>query len=373
MDGGTANGTELLYVEPTNKVQVVSNGLNIFGPGSGVNLADIVGIDKIDLSGVNLQQFGLPALRDLTDIPLSLDWSSFAPQGDAMPLDSITAVFVDGNAGQEGAVIEPMAYSTQFAGAPKIVSRAQWGANESWAGTPDTYDTFKGTCVHHTAGSNNYTAAESAGIVRGIYAYHTQSLGWKDIGYHALVDKFGTVFEGRYGGLDNNIFGSHVGGFNDGTFGISVMGNYDAVDMPDAAVAAVGEMVGWRMSLGKVDPLSTTSITSSGYSGARFSEGTTATFPAIFAHRDAGYTTCPGTYGYAKMDRIRQLAKAKFDGLGSGAGSAGAQGAPGAPMQIDPTTPVPIPSPSTGIPLPVDLPAQAQDILAPLISPAPPA
>lgn len=387
MDSGTTNGTELLYVEPTNKVQIVSNGLNIFGPGSGVNLSDIVGIDKIDFAGLNLQQFGLPAIKNLADIPMSLDWSNFAPMGDAMALDSVTAVFIDGNAGQEGTVIEPAAYSTEFAGAPKIVSRAQWGADESMAGSPETYSTFKGTCVHHTAGSNNYTAAQSAGIVRGIYAYHTKSLGWKDVGYNALVDKFGTVFEGRYGGLDRNIIGAHVGGFNEGTFGISVMGNYDTVDMPDAAVNAVGEMIGWRMSLGGVDPTSTAAFASTGYSGARYSKGATVQFPAIFGHRDAGYTSCPGTYGYAKLDRIRQLAKAKFDGVGApapapatepapGTAPNPAEAVPGVPAQTDLLQPAPA-ADSTSAPtptsLPIDLPAQAQEVLAPLVGPTAPA
>ena len=181
---------------------------------------------------------------------------------------------------------------------------------------PSSYSTFKGTCIHHTAGSNNYSESQGPAIVRGIYAYHAKTLGWGDVGYNALVDKYGNIYEGRYGGLDKNIEGAHAGGFNNGTFGISVMGNHDQLQIPDAAITALGEMVGWRMKVGGVDPMSTAALTSSGYSKARYGSGQTVNLPAIFGHRDTGYTSCPGNFGYQQMDAIRAAAKAKFDGAG---------------------------------------------------------
>lgn len=60
---------------------------------------------------------------------------------------------------------------------------------------------------------------DSAAIIRAIYAYHTRALGWCDIGYNALVDKYGQVFEGRAGGITKGIVGSHAGGFNKNTWG----------------------------------------------------------------------------------------------------------------------------------------------------------
>ena len=68
--------------------------------------------------------------------------------------------------------------------------------------------------VHHTAGSNSYTAAQSAAIVRAIELYHVKGNGWNDIGYNFLVDKYGQVFEGRIGGIERNVVGAHAEGFN---------------------------------------------------------------------------------------------------------------------------------------------------------------
>ena len=57
-------------------------------------------------------------------------------------------------------------------------------------------------------------ASQSAAIVRGIELYHVKGNGWNDIGYNFLVDKYGQVFEGRYGGIDRNVVGAHAQGFN---------------------------------------------------------------------------------------------------------------------------------------------------------------
>ena len=62
--------------------------------------------------------------------------------------------------------------------------------------------TLRLAIVHHTAGANGYTAAQAPAIVRAIQLYHVKGNGWNDIGYNFLVDRFGTVFEGRYGGIE---------------------------------------------------------------------------------------------------------------------------------------------------------------------------
>ena len=86
---------------------------------------------------------------------------------------------------------------------PYVVSRAEWGASSCSArrAAPD-YGTVKAVDVHHTVSLNDYTPEEAPAIVLAICRYHRNSNGWNDIGYNALVDKYGMLYEGRAGGLD---------------------------------------------------------------------------------------------------------------------------------------------------------------------------
>ena len=110
---------------------------------------------------------------------------------------------------------------------PPIVPRLSWGADESIRRGPPTFaPALRFAIVHHTAGANDYSSSEAAAVVRAIQLYHVQGNGWNDIGYNFLVDRFGTIYEGRYGGVDRNVVGAHALGFNSGSVGIAVLGTY---------------------------------------------------------------------------------------------------------------------------------------------------
>jgi uncharacterized protein with LGFP repeats len=206
-----------------------------------------------------------------------------------------------------------LAASTTGVSAPQVVSRAGWGADEQIrtdclaANPPEPLyaSTVKAATLHHTAGTNDYTAADAPAIVRSIYAYHAQTLNWCDIGYNALVDRFGTIYEGRYGGLDAPVWGTHAGGFNKYTSGIAMMGSYTDVAPPAETIDAVARFVAWKFARGYIDPAGTATLVSGGGGTTFYPAGTSVTLPTLFGHRDVGSTECPGNLGYAQLPALR--------------------------------------------------------------------
>jgi len=189
---------------------------------------------------------------------------------------------------------------------PTILRRAQWGADESIRKDGPSYSaTVKIGFVHHTDTSNVYTSGQSASIVRSIYAYHVLSNGWSDIGYNFLVDRYGQIFEGRYGGVDQAVIGAHTGGFNTNSFAASLIGDFTASTPPAAMTTSLERLFAWKLSLYYRNPNSTDTLVSAGGGTDRWPVGATVRFNVIAGHRDAGYTTCPGDVAYAMLPSIR--------------------------------------------------------------------
>jgi hypothetical protein len=192
---------------------------------------------------------------------------------------------------------------TQIAGEPPIILRLSWGADESIRRAGPRYaDAVYFAIVHHTAGSNSYTPAQSAAIVRGIQIYHVKGNGWDDIGYNFLVDKYGQIFEGRYGGMDRPVIGAHALGFNTGAVGVSVIGDYRSSRISAAAKASLEQLLAWRLDVAHVDPLSLVSRISGG--SPKFPRGVPALLRAVSGHRDVNFTDCPGNALYAELPEI---------------------------------------------------------------------
>ena len=96
--------------------------------------------------------------------------------------------------------------------------------------------------VHHTASASSYSAADVPALIRGFYRFHVLSRGWFDIGYNYLVDRYGRIYEGRSGGITKNVRGAQVAGFNTGSAGVALIGNYNSVSPTDAQLAALRDV-----------------------------------------------------------------------------------------------------------------------------------
>ncbi|BAU85437.1 N-acetylmuramoyl-L-alanine amidase family protein [Streptomyces laurentii] len=156
--------------------------------------------------------------------------------------------------------------------------------------------------------------------------------GWRDIGYNFLVDKCGTIYEGRKGGVDQPVHGAHTYGWNAQTTGVAVIGDYTGEGAPRAALASVARIIAYKLGQYGVDPRGRTTLTagaSQTAGGRGYVEGDTYSFDTISGHRDGFATACPGDGLYGQLATIRAYAAAD-EGTGSGGGAGGGAGAAGA-------------------------------------------
>lgn len=200
---------------------------------------------------------------------------------------------------------------TSDSGMPAISARASWGALPP-AHLPGRSNDVRFGVVHHSVSSNSYQRSEVPAILRSIQRYHL-SQGWDDIGYNFAVDRFGGVWEARYGSLAAPVIGAHAVGFNSGAVGVVMLGEYGAALPTDSATRAVGDVIGWRLATFGADPRgSTTEI--SGES-SKYPDGQVVTIPRVVGHRDLGLTSCPGSNLYARLSTIRTIAATRFDNV----------------------------------------------------------
>ncbi len=195
---------------------------------------------------------------------------------------------------------------------PSIVSRGGWGADPAymtWA--PQFYPTKK-LIVHHTATSDNYTdRAGAEAQIRSIYYYHSVTQDWGDIGYNFLIDKFGTIYEGRYSrdyaganptgddATGRGVTAAHASGWNSGTVGVALLGTLTTHDATPAARDALTRLLAWEASRNGIDPEATEAFVNP-------VSGATITSPNIAGHRDYAATACPGDTFYPTLPAIRR-------------------------------------------------------------------
>ncbi|MFD4263364.1 peptidoglycan recognition protein [Streptomyces sp. NPDC058534] len=230
----------------------------------------------------------------------------------ALPgLAAVAALFLCANGVEQAAATQtaPVAADRHAAPRPAIVPRSVWlggAAHEQPA--PRYDDKILAVFVHHTDTPDGYDCADAPAILRGVYMGHTGARDWDDIGYNFIVDRCGTVYEGRAGGADRPVTGAHTQGFNHRTTGIAALGTFTAgVPVPDALTDAIAAVAAWKLGETDTDPHARVALVSSN-GLSRYAAGATATLPAVAGHDDGYQTSCPGAALSERLPEIRQTA-----------------------------------------------------------------
>lgn len=200
---------------------------------------------------------------------------------------------------------------------PDIVSRREWGAERRRGGCeprrrPD-YGRVRAAVVHHTVGANNYSEAEAPRMVLAICRYHRNTLNWDDIGYQALVDKYGNIYAGRDGGLGRPVIGAQAQGVNDQTTGVSVMGTHTNRGITKRAMGGLSRWLAWKITKHGFDTHGRARLVSRGGPTARYRKGHRFQTKRIVGHRRTNLTECPGDGLNRELDTLRRRVQNVID------------------------------------------------------------
>lgn len=187
---------------------------------------------------------------------------------------------------------------------PPLHSRRDWGANPKLLNGPiGRVTSIRQVHVHHTDNANDYSRADVPAMIRSIYRYHTQTMGWSDIGYNFLVDRFGRMWVGRSGSTTRMARGAHTLGFNHCSVGVAVLGNFQAGQPNELIYSGIAGIAAWKLTNWRRNPHGKIWVTSTG--SDKFRPGRRVLLPVIDGHRDTNDTDCPGQHLYDHLGRIR--------------------------------------------------------------------
>ena len=112
----------------------------------------------------------------------------------ARPVIKFTPAFAGGTS--SGGGIQAQTFDPKNWPPPTIVTRADWGCDESIREPGQSWDSpVTKIVVHHTVTPNN--TPDPAATVRGIYNFHVSG-EYIDIAYNWLIDQNGRIYEGRW-------------------------------------------------------------------------------------------------------------------------------------------------------------------------------
>jgi len=137
---------------------------------------------------------------------------------------------------------------------PTIVLREGWGARAINLKAPEEFGLFDmvsnqegvlyypgdlravlNTIVVHHSAFPHAGPAEIQGL-------HLDRRGFADIAYHFLIDAEGIIYEGR----EINIRGAHVQGFNTGSIGVVLLGDFNEEQPSEAQLISLRNLVDYQ-------------------------------------------------------------------------------------------------------------------------------
>jgi hypothetical protein len=201
--------------------------------------------------------------------------------------------------------------SADLAGAqdpqPGMVPRARWAGDDCPPRSRPAYGEVRAAYVHHTVNINDYSRAEAPQVILGICRYHRNSNGWNDVGYNFLVDRFGTLYEGRAGGVAAAVVGAQAEGFNSYSTGIANVGTFSNVPQSPAALDAMARLIRWKLPLHGYPTTGTAVLRSAGGGTNRYPSGANVRVPRVLGHRDTNATECPGGALHSQLRELRSM------------------------------------------------------------------
>ncbi len=182
--------------------------------------------------------------------------------------------------------VDPLAQATihkadpaeTWVGTPyKVVPRSQWTTNKLRKNRKAMGQINRIT-IHHTSEHGNMMTWSDKKIVQSIENYHRNERKWACIGYHYLIGRDGTIYEGRPARYQ----GAHTRNANSKNLGISVIGDFNKKLPSHRQLAALRSFLNDKRQF-------------YGVSTRR-----------VYGHRDLSPSRCPGDKLYAWVQSYKQ-------------------------------------------------------------------
>lgn len=110
-----------------------------------------------------------------------------------------------------------------------IKPREAWAGSGYQAKSAIPAEDVKFLLVHHTATGNTYGPDGVIDIIHGVYNSQTSEKGWPDTCYNFLIDRFGTVWEGRIGSIAGPVTADATGGSQGFAQLVCLIGDFTSV------------------------------------------------------------------------------------------------------------------------------------------------